>query len=128
MFGGSGSVNPQSALSNSTLEAYLDAVQKQYTEHRAQTFVRSIAWYIVLPLALFLVFAPGLIFSIPQEPRVTDNVKTPIAPGRVTWANALFAVIVFYGITLLVIFGLGGYWGFASPFAPNPIGKFMIGK
>ena len=125
---GSGAPNPQSTLSNSTLEAYLEAVQKQYTEHRAQTFMRSIAWYIVLPLALFLVFAPGLIFSIPAEPRVSDNVKTPIAPGRVTWANSLFAIIVFYLIILLVIFGLGGYWGFGAPFAPNPIGKFMIGK
>ena len=125
---GQGLANPKSALSNSTLEAYLEAVQKQYTEHRVQTFARSISWYIVLPLALFLVFAPGLIFSIPAEPRVTDNVKTPIAPGRITWGNSLFAVIVFYLAILLVIFGLGGYWGFAAPFSPNPIAKFMIGK
>lgn len=104
---------------------FVERESQQYLSHRSETFVRSIAWYIVLPLALFLVFAPGLIFSIPAEPDVSDNVKRPIAPGRITVANSLFAVFVFYLLILLIIFGLGGHWGFSAPFAPNPFAKFV---
>ena len=115
------------SLSNTTLGNYLEAVNERYVKHKTETFLRSIAWYILLPLALFYVFAPGLIFSIPAEPSCSDNVPRPIAPERVTFWNTAFAVFVFYLIILLIIFGLGGYWGIAAPFQPNVISKFALG-
>jgi len=111
-------------FSSVALGDYIQAVNQRYQEHKAEFVLRSWAWYILIPLALFLVFAPGLIFSIPSVEDCNDGVVKPIAPGRINIYNSLFAVFVFYFITLLIVYGLGGLWGIDPPFQKNIISQY----
>jgi uncharacterized BrkB/YihY/UPF0761 family membrane protein len=112
------------SLSYESLGNYIQAVNKRYQEHKAEYVLRSWAWYFLIPLALFLVFAPGLVLSVPSVQDCNDGVTKPIAPGRINIYNSLVAVFVFYFIILLIVYGLGGLWGIDPPFQQNIIAKY----
>lgn len=111
-------------LASPSLGPYLEKINNDYQQHKAEYILRSWAWYFLIPLSLFLVFAPGLILSVPSVQDCNDGVTKPIAPGRINIYNSLVAVFVFYFVILLIVYGLGSYWNIDPPFQKNTIERF----
>lgn len=105
---------PFTADSATVNRKQLSVVDKYIREKRNFHFWGGFLWYIFFPAIVFVVFAPGLIFSLPAEENC-DRVTTYVNPQKVTWENALVAGAL-YLVFLTLWFWLGGLAHVNFPF------------
>jgi hypothetical protein len=117
-------MNLAKSLSSEALANWIQGKHQEFEQHKAEYILRSWAWYFLIPLSMFLLFAPGLLISVPSVQDCNDGVTKPWAPGTINIYNSLVAIFVFYLIILLIVFGLGGYWGIDPPFQKDILSRF----
>lgn len=124
------STAPQSSTAQFQV-AHLEDIRAEAHKQSLATW----AYYLGIPVFLYLLLAPGLFISIPAETDCETGVSKTWSPAHVTIANTFVHLIVFFLIVYIVwkvgatgtLFGKSGRSSLPLPFLSHHLDALSLG-